>query len=151
MNISVTRRGEYGLTAATYLACQKPGDLSQIHEIAAHCDLPEPFLAQILRRLVLSGIVRSKKGARGGFQLAKPAAEISFLDVLEALEGPVAVNQCQHTAGCDNKGNCSMESVWDRAQRAFVEVLRDSYLAESADPQLYPGNPDAQLAAADSE
>jgi Rrf2 family protein len=151
MNITVTRRGEYGLTAATYLACQDPSELKQIHEIAGHCDLPEPFLAQILRRLVLSGLVRSKKGARGGFQLARPAAEISYLNVLEALEGPVAVNQCQHPSGCDHTDHCAMESVWDRAQRAFTDVLKSAYLSEGINTELYPGNTDQRLAASDSE
>ena len=71
MNFSITRRGEYGVTAILYLA-QKPRDeLTQIHEIAAHCGLPEPFLAQILRLLVRAGLVTSKKGVRGGFSLAR--------------------------------------------------------------------------------
>lgn len=142
MNFSTTRRGDYGLTAALYLSTKPSGDLSQIHEIAQHCDLPEPFLAQIMRLLVRGGIVTSKKGVRGGFALAKEPADITFLQVLEALEGPVAVNRCQNTvAGCEHQGHCGMESVWERAQHAVTQVLRDATLAEVRCPGKYPFTP----------
>ena len=95
MIFSTTRRGEYGLTAALYMARPDRGELSQIHDIAEHCGLPEPFLGQILRLLVRGGLVQSKKGVGGGFSLARKPEDISFLDVIEALEGPVAVNRCQ--------------------------------------------------------
>ncbi|NNF08276.1 MAG: Rrf2 family transcriptional regulator, partial [Candidatus Eisenbacteria bacterium] len=112
MNFSITRRGEYGITAALYLAGKDQTQLSQIHEIAKDCDLPEPFLAQILRLLVRGSLVDSRKGVNGGFRLARKAEDISFLEVLEALEGPVAVNRCQSHLGCEQKGFCSMEGVW---------------------------------------
>lgn len=131
MNFSITRRGDYGLTAITYLAQKPAGTLTQIQEIAQHCGLPEAFLAQILRLLVRGKLVNSKKGVGGGFMLARSAAEISFLDVLEALEGPVAVNRCQNPADlCEQAGRCSMEHVWARAQGALVDVLRESTLAD---------------------
>jgi len=139
MNFSITRRGEYGVTAILYLAHRKPGDLTQIHEIADHCGLPEPFLAQILRLLVRAGIVVSKKGVRGGFALGRQPQEISFLEVLEALEGPVAVNRCQNPADdCGKRGCCSMQPVWTRAQQALVTVLEDSKLSEAVNPDLFP-------------
>jgi Rrf2 family protein len=139
MNFAITRRGEYGVTAALYLARKQPGQLTQIHEVADHCGLPEPFLAQILRLLVRAGIVTSKKGVRGGFAISRQPDEISFLEVLEALEGPVAVNRCQSPVeSCGQKGCCSMETIWSRAQDALVQVLGDAKLAEAMDPDRFP-------------
>jgi len=139
MNFSITRRGDYGLVAALYLAQKTPGELTQIHEIAQGCHLPEPFLAQILRLLVRGGVVRSRKGVRGGFSLSRSADRISFLEVLEALEGPVAVNRCQNPAlHCEHEENCAMESVWSRVQEALVRILGETRLADAVFPGRFP-------------
>jgi Rrf2 family protein len=139
MIFSTTRRGDYGLTAILYLASRKQDELVQIHEIAEHCRLPEPFLAQILRLLVRGGLVQSKKGVGGGFSLARSAKEISFLEVLEALEGPVAVNRCQSPVDyCEQEGHCAMEHIWARAQEALLKVLRDATLEEAHCPGHFP-------------
>jgi Rrf2 family protein len=132
MHFSTTRRGEYGLTAMLFLTRPHGGHLAQIHEIAEHCSLPEPFLGQILRLLVRAGLVQSKKGVGGGFTLARKPEEISFLEVLEALEGPVAVNRCQSPVEhCQKEGNCSMEFVWAKAQDALLKVFRETTLADA--------------------
>ena len=139
MIFSTTRRGDYGLTAILYLASRRPGELAQIHDIAEHCRLPEPFLAQILRLLVRAGIVTSKKGVGGGFAMARKPSDISFLEVLEALEGPVAVNRCQSPLEyCEQEGNCAMEHVWARAQEALLTVLRESTLEDARCPGHFP-------------
>jgi Rrf2 family protein len=139
MNFAITRRGEYGLTAVLYLANRPAGELTQIHEVAESCSLPEPFLAQILRLLVRAGLVVSKKGVRGGFSLSRPSSEISFLEVLEALEGPVAVNKCQSPVErCAKEGCCSMEGIWSRAQDALVDVLRKASIAEAMCMHQFP-------------
>jgi Rrf2 family transcriptional regulator, cysteine metabolism repressor len=142
MNFSITRRGEYGLTAMLYLAQPHGGHLAQIHEIAEYCGLPEPFLGQILRLLVRARLVHSKKGVGGGFTLARPPEDVSFLEVLEALEGPVAVNLCQSTIEhCHREGTCSMEFVWAKAQDALIKVLRETSLADAYRPEKYPFTP----------
>jgi Rrf2 family protein len=108
-----------------FLARPHGEHLAQIHEIAEHCSLPEPFLGQILRLLVRAGLVQSKKGVGGGFVLARKPEEVSFLEVLEALEGPVAVNRCQSPVEhCQKEGNCSMEFVWAMAQDALLIARR---------------------------
>ncbi len=155
MNFSITRRGDYGLTAILYLAQRETEGLTQIHEIASHCSLPEPFLAQIMRLLVRAGLVQSKKGVGGGFSLTRKPETISFLEVLEALEGPVAVNRCQNpVSSCENEGRCSMEFVWTRAQDALVEVLRNATLVDAQCMGCFPftadGDPHRDHSHADS-
>ena len=122
-----------------YLARPDAPQLSQIHVIAQHCGLPEPFLGQILRLLVRAGIVNSKKGVGGGFSLARPASEITFLQVLEGLEGPISLTICQSpTDTCNVAGRCSMEMVWTRAQKALVDVLRETTLDSAHCPGHFP-------------
>mgnify|MGYP001096713601 FL=1 len=139
MNFSITRRGDYGLIAILYLARKRPEELTQIHEIASHCRLPEPFLAQILRLLVRGGLVQSRKGVHGGFSLARLPEEITFLEVLEALEGPVAVNRCQNpVTSCEHEADCAMEFVWSRAQEALVTVLKEATLKDACASSGFP-------------
>jgi Rrf2 family protein len=84
-------------------------------------------------------LVQSKKGVGGGFSLAKAPDEINFLEVLEALEGPVAVNRCQSPVDyCEQEGNCAMEHVWARAQEALLKVLRESSLQDANCPGHFP-------------
>ena len=138
MNFSVSKRGEYGLVAAVYLAQNSTPHRCQIHEIATNCSLPEPFLAQILRQLVRGGIVDSKKGVGGGFRLAREASEIAFLEVLESLDGPIAVNTCQGPTTCDHQGSCSLQPVWSKAQKALLGVLKSSTLSDAMATDVYP-------------
>jgi Rrf2 family protein len=129
-----------------YLSRPHAGDLAQIHDIAEHCGLPEPFLGQILRLLVRGGLVQSKKGVGGGFTLARKPETISFLEVLEALEGPVAVNRCQSPVEhCHREGKCSMEFVWGRAQEALIKVLRETTLADAYCAGHFPFSSEAVL------
>lgn len=80
----------------------------------------------------------SKKGVGGGFQLARDTSEISFLEILESLDGPVAVNTCQGKNACDHTGFCSLEPIWAKAQNALLDVLRTSTLAETLGTPIYP-------------
>lgn len=139
MNFSTTRRGEYGLMAILYLSRLNGDERAQTHEIAKQCNLPEPFLGQILRLLVRGGLVQSKKGVGGGFALSRKPEEINFLEVLEALEGPVAVNRCQSPIEqCPREGQCAMEFIWAKAQDALVNVFRESTLADAYCPGHFP-------------
>ena len=83
----------------------------------------------ILKTLVATKLVRSTRGAHGGYALARPAREVSFLDVIEAVEGPVVVNVCQdsHDA-CKLSRACTMYGVWKRGQERMLEVYRGTTL-----------------------
>ena len=87
--MKVGSRGDYGLRALVYLASMADGDQPvQIHLIAERQKIPEDYLRQLLVNLRLAGFVRSIRGPRGGYLLAKPAADITMGEVLEVLEGP---------------------------------------------------------------
>src|SRR5262245_25895843 len=93
--LRISRKIEYGLRAMVFLASRPVTEVVPFREIARRMQVPEDFLAKILKTLVSRRLVTSRRGARGGYSLSKPASQISFLDVIEAVEGPVIVNVCQ--------------------------------------------------------
>jgi Rrf2 family protein len=93
--------------------------------------VPKKFLEKIIQDLIRSGLIKSKRGACGGYTLARSAGEISFYEVIEALEGPIAVNACmdEHMS-CDQLPRCSMLNVWSEVQRKVTEVLTSTTIAD---------------------
>lgn len=105
--------------------------LLNFRQIASQEDIPEEYLAKILRHLVVSGLIYSVRGAKGGYGLAKEPSEISFLDVIEAVEGPVIINVCLgENQSCPVQLRCSMYSVWHKAQDAMLDVFRKTRLSD---------------------
>ena len=84
--MQITREGDYGIRSVLYLARQPFSKVSFVNEISEEYKIPRSFLAKILQKLVKAKIVRSYRGVKGGFSLAKPAREITALDVLAAIE-----------------------------------------------------------------
>ena len=89
--MKLSNKGRYGVRALFDIAFHNDGRPTQIREIAERELIPMRFLEQIFQDLKKAGLIGSKRGPRGGYHLAKPAAEISLGDVIRALEGPVAV------------------------------------------------------------
>jgi Rrf2 family protein len=113
-----------------FLASQPLERTVPFREIARKMDVPEEFLAKILKILVARKLVRSTRGAHGGYALTRPAREVTFLDVIEAVEGPVLVNVCQDNSheGCKASGVCTMYGVWKLGQQRMLEVYRGTTL-----------------------
>jgi len=131
--LRISRKIDYGLRAMIYLASIPPDAVVPFREIARQMDVPEDFLAKILKTLVDQGLVRSTRGPHGGYALARPSASISFLDVIEAVEGPVAVNVClDEEDGCDHSTQCTMVQVWRLGQDRMLDVYRQAKLADLA-------------------
>ncbi|MCR4294470.1 MAG: Rrf2 family transcriptional regulator [Elusimicrobia bacterium] len=95
--LNLNRGGEYAIAALTRLALatgREAGKLIPVRVLAADQTIPKPFLSKILELCLKKGLIISKSGARGGVGLARPAAEISLLDILEACEGPYQRADC---------------------------------------------------------
>ena len=138
--LQVSRKIDYGLRAMIFLASIAEDAVVPFREIAHAMRIPEDFLAKILKTLVNGSLVISIRGARGGYRLARPAGEISFLDIIEAIEGPIQLNVClaETSKGKDSCGlssSCTMHSVWREGQDRMLEVYRRSMLSELAMPQ----------------
>jgi len=140
VGLQLTRGGEYALRAMSYLARRPVGEISALHDVGAEQDIPESFLAKIFQSLVHSGLVVSQRGAHGGFSLARPPADITVRDVIEAVDGPIALNGCVlWPDDCQRSGDCRMHDVWMLAQERMMSVLGEVTLAQlTAAPAATP-------------
>jgi Rrf2 family protein len=129
--MQIPRRVDYGLRAVIYLSAQERDRCCSITEIAREQGIPKKFLEKIIQDLSRKGLIKSKRGACGGYALARRPDEISFRDVIEALEGPIAVNACLDEArSCAQLPRCGMAGVWEEVQRKIVEVFASTTLAD---------------------
>lgn len=131
----LTTRSEYALIAAIDLAVAADEGPVSTRDIADRRQIPLKFLEQIMHALRQEGIVTSVRGARGGFVLAKAASDITVLDVVEAVEGPLMPTVCDAAKegaseqGCSKQGSCAAAHVWIKASNA----LRDEFSAITLD------------------
>lgn len=131
--LQISRKIDYALRALIFLSGLAEGRVATLAEMAQTLTLPREFLAKILKALTGSGLVRSVRGAHGGYTLARLPAEISFLDAIEAAGGPVQINVClDHKDRCEVSANCTMYHVWKIGQDRMLEVYRKTSLAELA-------------------
>jgi Rrf2 family protein len=129
--MQISRKADYALRAAIYLSLQPADKTCSAGEIAARQSVPQKFLEKIIQDLIRSGLVKSKRGWNGGYSLARPAPEISFRDVIEAVEGPIAVNLCMDPDQCcEHMLRCTMFGVWGEVQRRVVDVFTRTTLAD---------------------
>jgi Rrf2 family protein len=137
--LQVSRKIDYGLRAMIFLSSVSDGSVVPFREVARAMHIPEDFLAKILKTLVDGDLVISARGSHGGYQLARPASEISFLEIIEAIEGPVQMNICLAGSGqeaCGLSTSCTMQSVWREGQERMLEVYRKSKLSDLAIPAI---------------
>ncbi len=121
--LQLTKDGEYGVRAVLHLASD-PMRFSDIKEISAAQDVPGNYLAKIMQQLARSGLVRSRRGAKGGYALSRPPRRITLREVIEAVEGPIFLNVCLIRKGeCPRDAICPVHDVWREAQRRLFEVL----------------------------
>ena len=121
--MSLGRRADYAIRATLDLA-RHQGQRRKAREIQDWTGVPASFLAQILARLVRAGIVDSTAGRHGGYALARPAAAISMLDVIHAVDGDPTSGQCVLRGGtCRRDGVCAVHVPWSRAQQAMLLQL----------------------------
>jgi Rrf2 family protein len=123
--LELSRKSDYALRAVIYLARLTPDRYGRVSEIAKAKDIPQAFLAQILPLLANRGVVKSQQGAHGGYALARAATAITFLEVIESVEGPLRLNKCVegHHDDCTILDSCEMQHVWNRAQSQMVDFL----------------------------
>ncbi|MEX2556102.1 MAG: Rrf2 family transcriptional regulator [Actinomycetota bacterium] len=127
MRIELGQTGDYAVRSV--LALARAGRRLKGREIASEMDLPEKFLPQVLGALIKAGLVTSLAGPDGGYALARPAREISLLEVIEASEGPVRSQKCVLRGGpCRLDGTCAVHDAWFDAQAALeAKLARTSF------------------------
>ncbi len=137
--LRISRKIDYAIRAMIHLASITDGTVVPFREIGRQMGVPEDFLAKILKTLVDQGIVRSTRGPHGGYKLARSADFINVLEIIEAAEGPVAVNVClDEDDACSRQPVCAMSDVWREGQERMLDVFRRTTLASIADRPRHP-------------
>lgn len=124
---------DYALRAVLYLSKKTRGEVVEARDIAAHEKIPMRFLLKIMPSLIKAGIVKSFRGVGGGYALAKAPGEITFLDVLEAIEGPVRINKCLIDESYCNKQaapQCAIHCALAGIQAKLIDELKNHNFAD---------------------
>ena len=106
--------------------------------IAAVTGIPEPTVAKVLKTLASRGLVASQRGARGGYRLLRPLAAIPIADVINAIDGPIALTACVEGAvgGCEVESICPMRGRWDPVNDAIQQALTTITLADMQEASI---------------
>jgi Rrf2 family protein len=136
--MEISRRTDYGVRVILDLARLPQNEIASTQEIADRQKIPAPFLAKIISQLSMSGLVNTHRGAGGGVSLALLPSEISLLQVIEALDGPLRLNRCLILPGtCAREETCPVHPIWVKAQEELTAVLSrttfDEMLNSSSD------------------
>jgi Rrf2 family protein len=131
-----TRRTDYGIRALLYLA-ERPDGRAKADDIAAAMEIPRGFLPQVLQELQRARLVTSRPSRHGGYALARPAEQISILEVVEALEGSFSEQECALRGGpCRWDDVCALHWVWSSAREALASTLAQATLRDVAEDDL---------------
>jgi Rrf2 family protein len=121
--MQITRQADYGIRAVRYLARQGADQLIATSTVAREMQIPPSFLAKIISQLSIAGLIRTSRGAHGGVSLARASRDISVLDVVEAIDGPIQLDGCGGRTD-KRKDNSLIHPVWEEVQDSLVSRLR---------------------------
>src|SRR5262245_10672368 len=130
--IRLGRLTDYGIVLMAHLAGAGQGPHAA-RDIAAATQLPLPAVSKLLKWLAREGLLVSSRGIKGGYQLARPAEQITVPEMIAALEGPIALTDCNlHEGACSQEPRCHVRTPWQRINRAVHEALSRIRLADLA-------------------
>ena len=117
-----------------HLARQPNGDFMEISEVAHAVNVPEKFLRILFHELVKSRLLRSQRGTGGGFVLARPAADITLREIVEAIQGPISAFDCvtDHSADCAKAEYCGLHLILQGIRRRIIDELDKYSLSDLA-------------------
>lgn len=131
--MQITRTTDYAVRAMTYLTDCEAGTRATVGAVSAAAGITPTLMSKVLQRLVTARLVMSHRGKAGGFHLARPAVEISLLDVLVAMEGPLGMNLCLVSRdACSRQPWCAAHLVWAEVQRKVAAILGAASIAQLA-------------------
>jgi Rrf2 family protein len=129
--LEITRQADYALRAAVEVARLPEGERAPTAMIATRQQIPLPFLAKIVSQLVVRGVLEATRGASGGVSLARPPQQISMLEIIEAIDGPITLNRCTRDPSvCELSQSCPFCEIFTEAQVALVKRLQSITLSD---------------------
>lgn len=129
--LRLSKKADYALMAMKHLATHADAASASAREIAEAYDIPVELMAKVLQRLARSGLVLSLQGTRGGYRLARPTAQISVADIIQAIDGPLTVTACSTEAeNCGQYAKCSVRDPLWKIKDRIISALSDCTLQE---------------------
>jgi Rrf2 family protein len=136
-SMQLTRAADYAVRVMIHLAARPTGERVSLPALAAATDAPDSFLSKVLQALSRAGLITSRRGQSGGFQISPPGRAASMCAVIEAIDGPICLNVCLVSGkSCHRKARCPAHPVWEQAQMAMLEVLSKAMIADLASQPL---------------
>jgi Rrf2 family protein len=131
--MQITRQADYAVRAVYYLTTLGADSRASTSQIAEEQRIPPSFLAKIISQLSVAGLLHTSRGARGGVSLAQSPDDIALLDVVEAIDGPILLNECvADISACTFSQDCPLRPVWCEAQKDLVQRLKNTTFANFA-------------------
>ena len=138
--LRLSKLTDYGIVLLAHLAREQAGATHNAREVASAVDLPIPVVSKILKALARKGLLESQRGAKGGYALARSPADVTVAEMIAALEGPLAITECNVGPNlCQHEGLCSMRDPWRLINRVVEEALIRITLADLIDPGFPSG------------
>ena len=136
--MQITRQADYAVRAVLHLA--RGGDQRIATSMIAEAQrIPPSFLAKIISQLSIAGLLHTSRGARGGVTLARDAKDITLLEVVEAIDGPIQLNECVGDNGsCSFDSDCPLRPIWCDAQEELVGRLQGTNFADMMTKEQVP-------------
>jgi len=132
--LRISRLTDYGTMILVHLATRE-GKVCSASDVAAGTHVALPTAQKILKALTRAGLIVSSRGSEGGYALSRPADSISAADILDVLEGPVAITECSHSdSHCELESRCQVGGAWQKINKAIRGALDDITLADLARP-----------------
>ncbi len=131
--MQITRQADYAIRAVLYISKLGPSQRAATSQIAQEQHIPPSFLAKIISQLSIAGLLQTSRGARGGVTLARRPEEITLLEVVEAIDGPILLNECVNDINaCVFGADCPLRPTWCEAQEDLVKRLKTTNFAQLA-------------------
>jgi FeS assembly SUF system regulator len=133
--LRISKMTDYAVVLATQLATAEGPHAAR--DLAVQTQIPEPTVSKVLKKLARAGVVISQRGAKGGYALARSPKRIGINEVIEAIEGPIAVTECSDDTTdslCEYETNCGARANWQRINAAVHEALSAITLVDMAFP-----------------
>ncbi len=122
--LRISKLTDYGIVLLSRFAELEESETQSAREMAEACALPFPVVGKVLKILSQEGILASHRGAKGGYALARPALAISVAEIIQALEGPIALTECSAGPGhCEQESACQVRAPWQRINHAIYDTL----------------------------
>jgi Rrf2 family protein len=132
----LSQRVDYAMRMMVDLACMSNDQRTTVGEVTQRQDVAEPFMAKIASQAAVAGLVVTHRGTGGGLALAQPADSITMLQIIEAIDGPLALNRCTfEPSRCPRSNKCAVHPIWEKAQQQLNGLLSNTLLSEIAQAQ----------------